>query len=1321
MRKVILITITLLFGSCLWVSAQTNPQTGGQKKRNLNVVATAHLDTQWRWTIQNTINEYVPATFRNNFRLMQQYPDYVFSFEGAFKYMLLKEYYPDEYQKLKPFINSGQWRLAGSWVDAVDVNMPSFESLVRHTLYGNGFFQQEFGKTSRDVLLPDCFGFGFALPSIAAHCGLASFSTQKLTWGSAVGVPFDIGIWEGVDGSTLVAALNPGSYTTEIRDDLSRDTAWTRTIAKQGDSTGLYAAYMYFGTGDTGGSPDSLSVDWLEKSIKSDGPITVKSIGSDDLADLANADKDAHLRRYKGELLMTRHGAGCYTSQAAMKRWNRKNELLADATERASVIAQTLGVLSYPKEDLKQTWIRFLWHQFHDDLTGTSIPEAYQFSWNDEILTQNRFASLLENAVEVTTPALDTRVKGVPLVVYNPLAIVREDIVEATVVFGGTAIRAIRVFGADNKEVPSQIIQNYGDSLKIAFLAKAPSVGYAVFDVRPDKMPCNINSGLKATSRELENQRYIVKLDDWGNVFSISDKLEKRELLTAPISFQLLHDKPKQWPAWEVQYEDVIAPPVDYVGGKALIQVVESGPARVAIEVIRHTDQSTFRTVIRLAAGSDRIEFDNDIDWYEREMLLKAAFPLATANENVTYDIGLGTIERGINTPKKYEVPAHQWADMTAPTGDYGVAILNDCKYGWDHPDSSTLRLSLIHTPGVYENWQWVSDERSQDNGHHEFLFAIQGHRNDWRGGGVIWEAARLNQPLLAFQAPVHPGKLGRQYSLLSVISGGREGKSSSSEISPRVMVNAVKMAEGSNDEVVVRLRELNGKQEENVQVHFAEPIISAREVNGAEEPVGDAQVTKGTLITSLKPYQPKAFAVRFAEALDKPSSPPLCAPLPLTFNMDGISSDDNRLDGNFDDSGNTLSGDLLSDTLQWRGTVFVLGPKKPGAANVVSCNGQTVQLQGSSYDYLDLLAAAVGGPAEGRFAFGDTKTAVWVQDYADRLGQWNSRLANAVFQDEPNEIAPTYIDRAPVAWVGTHRHGSKGENEAYQFTCLYHVRLHVAKGATTVTLPDNPRIKILAATLVKSNFDNIRAAQPLYDVANATVTSIAAARTAFVDKATATISCPVPGAEIFYTIDGSEPTERSPKYEQPITITESTTLKSGALLAGSDDHFVNTLKFSRLIPKKAVVVAKTAGGLPCSYYEGEWKKLPDFDSLMSVRELMMDTIGIPSIARKEDYGLVFAGYVRIPQDGLYDFSISSDDGSALMVADSLLINNDGVHGSGEVPGSIALKVGLHPIKVRMFQSKGGQDLQVFIAGPGMEKRLLPGSMLCHEVKGKKR
>ena len=257
----------MILGMTVSGYAQAPADTSDQE-RDLYVVATAHLDTQWRWTIQNTINEFVPATFRENFKLMDLYPDYVFSFEGAFRYMLLKEYYPDEYEKLKKYIDRGQWRVAGSWVDAVDVNIPSFESLVRQTLYGNGFFKQEFGETSKDIFLPDCFGFGYALPSIARHCGLESFSTQKLAWGSAYGIPFDIGIWQGVDGNSIVAALNPGSYVSEIRDDLSRDTTWLAKINKQGEESGLYAAYSYFGTGDTGGAPDSLSVDWLEKSIK---------------------------------------------------------------------------------------------------------------------------------------------------------------------------------------------------------------------------------------------------------------------------------------------------------------------------------------------------------------------------------------------------------------------------------------------------------------------------------------------------------------------------------------------------------------------------------------------------------------------------------------------------------------------------------------------------------------------------------------------------------------------------------------------------------------------------------------------------------------------------------------------------------------------------------------------------------------------------------------------------------------------------------------------------------------------------------------------
>ncbi len=587
MRNSIIAACILTVGLVMTGNTQPPPDATGTSAKRLWVVGASHLDTQWRWTIQNTINEFVPATFRDNFKLMREYPNYTFGWEGAFHYMLCQEYYPEEFEQLKKYIAEGRWHVTGSWVDAVDVNIPSFESLVRQTLYGNGYFKREFGRTSKDVFLPDCFGFGYALPSIAAHCGLKSFSTQKLTWGSAVGVPFDIGIWEGVDGSTLISAVNPGSYGTQIRSDLSKDTTWQKTINKQGDSSGLYAAYMYFGTGDTGGAPDSLSVDWLTKSENSDGPIKVENITSDALYDSVMAQPNLKLPRYKGELLMTHHGVGCYSSEAAMKRWNRKNEQLGDAAERASVIAESMGGFRYPREFLRDTWIRFIWHQFHDDVTGTSIPEAYEFSWNDEILCLNRFSSALENAVEATSPALDTRAKGTPVLIYNPLSIDRTDVADVAISFDGKQPSSFRVFGPDGKEVPSQVLSVTDGKAHLLFLAHAPSVGYAVYDVRPSDKPCAIATGLSVAANQLDNSQYTVKLNQFGDITSVFDKALNKELLSAPATLQIIHDKPKQWPAWEIGYDDITSAPAPVSDQPADIKVLENGPVRVSLQITR--------------------------------------------------------------------------------------------------------------------------------------------------------------------------------------------------------------------------------------------------------------------------------------------------------------------------------------------------------------------------------------------------------------------------------------------------------------------------------------------------------------------------------------------------------------------------------------------------------------------------------------------------------------------------------------------------------------------------------------------------------------
>ena len=181
------------------------------KEKTIYTVSNAHLDTQWNWDVRTTINSYINKTLDSNFTLFNKYPDYKFSFEGAFRYALAKEYYPDKYAQMKDYIAQGKWNVTGAHWDSGDVNVPSSEAVMRNILYGNEYFKKEFGKTSTDIFLPDCFGFGYALPSIAAHMGLTGFSTAKLSWGSAYGTPFDIGRWYGVDGSYLVSAINPGA------------------------------------------------------------------------------------------------------------------------------------------------------------------------------------------------------------------------------------------------------------------------------------------------------------------------------------------------------------------------------------------------------------------------------------------------------------------------------------------------------------------------------------------------------------------------------------------------------------------------------------------------------------------------------------------------------------------------------------------------------------------------------------------------------------------------------------------------------------------------------------------------------------------------------------------------------------------------------------------------------------------------------------------------------------------------------------------------------------------------------------------------------
>lgn len=1000
------------------------------KKKKIYTVATSHLDTIWSWDFETTVSKYIYDTLVDNFALFKKYPSYTFSFEGSYRYELMEEYYPELFEQMKKYIEEGRWNVCGSAFENGDTNCPSPEALFRNILIGNSYFAEKFGKRSVDIYLPDCFGFGWALPSIAHHANLKGFTTQKLAWGSAYGIPFDIGKWYGVDGNYIYASCNPHDYYYTLTK--LRDWDFVQDKLKENEKYGLDWTYMFHGIGDRGGAPEEKTVKYVDNEIKKNNSSDIEVIAAsadqiyhDIENDLPQEVRD-NLPTWKTELVMQNHGVGGYTSRAIGKRWNAKCQELGDMAERAGVMAAYFGTADYNEGVLEKGWKRAIAHQFHDDTPGTSVQRAYKRSWNDYAMSINQFKGELDASLSSLTGIMKSDFcMGTPVMVSNSVEADRKSAVKA--VLSGFSSKYVRVFDDKGKEVKSQCTNLADGSIEVLFIAEVKSLGVRVYDVRPSDEPCKLSSDLTINGDTMSNRKYEVRLNKNGDIASIIDKEDDdRELLAKPIVLgQFNYTGSKDWPAWEMNYKEANKEP-DRIPGCVSVKIKESGPVRVSFEIVQKDNKSTFNTIVSLTDSGNIVEVYKNIEWQSLRTMCKERFALTAKNKKATFDLGLGAIERDNMSEKLFEVPAQKWADITDESGEFGVSILSECKHGWDKYNDNTLRLTAIHTPK--KNYRIDSMQSMMDLGLNIYSYALFSHKGKV-GTATQLEAKQFIQPLTAVVFGKHQGILGTNYSF----GGGSTND---------VIVRAIKMPHhnADNGEIIVRFNEGANKVIDNYTFTLGEGVESARELYASEEFIADASVVNGCLVTSFKPYEVKTFALKLKPAAvgKKAESSP-------------VAIEYSNVKTHIPDS-------LLPETIVTGGVTFKIDKN-----DFMLCKGQTIQVKEGNK--LKLLCASMGNDINAKFIVNGKDVYKTVNSMEQAYAAWDLY--------DFKEMA--YVKGGQLGYEFTHSVDDNGRTRYAKGLYFWVITLD----GNTV-LPNNADIAILAATEVHSS--NAALITPLED-----------------------------------------------------------------------------------------------------------------------------------------------------------------------------------------------------------------------------------------------
>lgn len=792
----------------------------------------SHIDTAWLWPLRETRRK-CGRTFSTVLEYMERYPEYYFLCSQPVQYEWMKVHYPEQYKRIRQRVKEGRWEPFGAmWVES-DCNLPAGESLVRQLLYGNRYLRKEFGIHSPTAWLPDAFGYAWSLPQILKKAQVDTFVTTKISWNRFTEFPYSAFQWEGADGTRILGLMPPLNYNghTHPKECLRQ---WE--LFKQKER--FEEVPFPFGYGDGGGGPTMTMLEYGKRlgNIVGMPQCTMGRI-QDSIDRMKTQCPFEDLPVWATELYLEYH-RGCQTTQSRTKRHNRKCEFLLRQTELLSSLALVHGG-KYDQKALEDTWKTILTNQFHDILPGSSITEVYMQTELDYTAARAGAAQVRSAALRHLAGRIDTSGPGMPVLVFNSLPWMRDDVAQVTCPLPK---KPVAVLDPEGAPVPHQRT-GVNDLLFAAH--DLPPAGYAVYRLveqesetaEPQANP------LQASTNGMENPWLRLKFDRKGALTSVYDKQAGREVLARRAHgnvLQLFDDRPNSSDAWDIDHniEEVMWEP----GPAESIEVVEEGPVRAIVRIVRKTDRSVISQDVTLYANAPRVDFVTTVDWHEKRVLLKAAFPVEVRSSRATYEIQYAAIERATHHSTewdraRFETPAQKWADLSE--GDYGVSLLNDCKYGYDIKDN-VMRLSLLRAP--------VDPDPKADEGIHSFTYALYPHRWSWRNG-TVQQAYQLNDPVLALAVPAARGPLPPVYAFASVDA-------------EHVVLDWVKRAEDSSA-LIVRLYEAYGQRGE-VALTFGNRPKAAAECDLMEENDAPVKLKGSTIRFFIKPFEIRTFKVTF-------------------------------------------------------------------------------------------------------------------------------------------------------------------------------------------------------------------------------------------------------------------------------------------------------------------------------------------------------------------------------------------------------------------------------------------------------------------------